>query len=353
MSPANFVGRLANQTADFHLEGSGEAAESDADAGVLVAGRYRLGPRIGSGGEGDTYRARDRTSGDAVALKIFRRTDPTVGARVRGEFEKLRSIDHPGVVRALDVGRHDGRLFLVTELVAGDSIGVIGGVTDESRRRALFATAAYQIADALAYLHARGVVHGDISPENVRIAADDRAVLIDLGAAGLVPTGSAVGTLGFAAPEALIGRISPASDLYGFGATLFYAWTGTGPFGSGVEAVSKMLSAPAPLLSSVRGGLSSRWDDVVNGLLRAAPEQRFSSARFALREMARLGAPAGENESARSQAGTPGLLLPPYPAGDPLSGIFVGRTPERQLLKRAFELLAEGVSPHAAIAVVG
>ncbi|MES1204728.1 MAG: sigma 54-interacting transcriptional regulator [Pseudomonadota bacterium] len=333
--------RLAN-----HVGGQVSAAGQvgSPSGGVLVAGRYRLGKRLGAGGEGETFAAIDEMTGAARALKLFRSASPPVLERVRGEFERLKAIDHPGVVRAVDVGRDQGRLFLVTALVAGDSIGTIAEIADDDRRLSAFARAAREVADALAYLHARGVVHGDVSPENIRLAEGGRAVLIDLGLSGLVSTGGAIGTLGFAAPEALVGQISAASDLFGLGASLFLAWAGTGPFGAGAAAVDRMLASPAPRLAAVRPGLPEAWERIVDGLLQTSPARRTSSARGVLRQIARA-LPGG--------SGTEADILAPFPTGDPLAGAFVGRARELAVIKDALDRLAEGACPHAAIAVVG
>ncbi len=335
MGRANYVGRLGNKRLPAVPIGASPVA--------LVAGRYLIGARLGRGGEGDTFSAVDQNTGATCALKLFRDASPAVLDRVRSEFERLAGMQHPGIVRALDLGRDKGRLFLVTELVEGASIASIAEIADEGRRRALFTRAAREVTDALAYLHGRGVIHGDVSPENVRIASDGRAVLIDHGAAGMVSTGAAVGTLGFAAPEALIGRVGPLSDLFGLGATLFLAWSGAGPFGTGAPAAARMLAAPAPRLSTVRPGLPDAWEALLDRLLQTAPERRPSSARVVLREIARL-APLPSSEPA---------ILPPFPAGDPLAGIFVGRSPERARLKGVLDRLADGAAPHTVVAIVG
>ena len=312
----------------------------------LVAGRYRLGALLGAGGEGDTFSALDETTGQTHALKLFRATGASAVARVRFEFERLRAVEHPGLVRAVAVGRDGDHPYLVTALLAGASIAAIAEVADDERRRTAFTRAARQVTDALGYLHGRGVVHGDVSPDNVRLDPDGGAVLIDLGVAALAGTngGAAIGTLGFAAPEALVGQVCPTSDLFSLGATLFLAWTGTAPFGVGGAAAARMLSTPAARISAVRGGLAPGWEALIDSLLQLAPERRPSSARAVLREIARL---AGE------EADTSAMALPPFPGGDPLAGTFVGRAPERATIAKFFEALGDGACSHAAVVCAG
>ncbi|HEV3031198.1 MAG TPA: sigma 54-interacting transcriptional regulator, partial [Polyangia bacterium] len=203
------------------------------------------------------------------------------------------------------------------------------------------------LADALAHLHSRGVVHGDVCPANVRLEAKGRAVLLDFGLAGPPTSGSgaARGTLGYAAPEALTGARTTAGDLFGLGATLFAAWTGAAPFGSGLPAVQRMLSGRAPALSSVRPGLSEAWDRIIDRLLAPDPRERTPSARQLLREIQRAG--AGKDTPTEVDLGVP------YPEGDPLEGLVVGRAAEREAVRAALERLADGAAPCSVIAVVG
>src|SRR5262249_10638433 len=147
---------------------------------------------------------------------------------------------------------------------------------------------------ALAYLHGRGVVHGDLAPTNARLAGDGRPVLLDFDLAGpgrsAFGTGGASGTLGYASPEALVGDRSPGGDLFSLGAVVYEAWTGVAPFGVGIEAVRRMLGGRAPLASTVRDGLGPEWDRILARLLEPRAEDRYPRARDLLRDIARAGA---------------------------------------------------------------
>jgi serine/threonine-protein kinase PknK len=309
--------------------------------------RYAAGERLGTGASGETLAAVDTADGTACVLKVFA-PGPAGRGTALGELAGLQAVAHPGVVRVRDVGRlDDGRVFLVTERIAGPSIESIASISDEGARRAALQRAAHDLAGALAHLHGRGLVHADVCPANVRLAADGRAVLIDFGLAGapLPGDGAARGTLGYAAPEALTGVRSAAVDLFALGATLYEAWSGAPPFGRGLGAVQRMLSEPAPVLSSIRPGLGEGWDNLVARLLAADPGDRPASARELLREVMRLS--SGADTPPEVDLGVP------YPEGDPLGGIFVGRRAERTALRALLERLADGAAPVSALALVG
>jgi serine/threonine-protein kinase PknK len=311
----------------------------------VLDGRYVAGKRLGRGASGETYTAQERTTGAACVVKLF---DPATRAAATAEFRQLTELAHPSVVRVRDIGRAaDGRLFLVTDLVAGAAIDSLATVLDETQRRRAFERAARDLADALAHLHGRGLIHGDVCPANVRFDDAGRAVLLDFGLAGRprAGDGAARGTLGYAAPEALTGVCTAAGDLFALGATLFETWTGATPFGRGLPAVQRMLTGRAPPLSSVRGGLGEAWDRLVAQLLEPDPRGRPSSARTLLRDIFR--ATAGSDTPTEVDLGVP------YPEGDPLEGILVGRAAEREALRSVMERLAEGSARRAVVTIVG
>ena len=308
-------------------------------------GRYVLAQPLGRGASAETFAARDATTGETVVVKLFA---PESRATATDEFRQLLGVGHPSVVRVRDIGRAaDGRPFVVTEHVPGPPLDSLASVVGEAERRRGFERAAEALADALAHLHGRGVIHGDVCPANVRLDAEGRAVLIDFGLAGpATPAGGgARGTLGYAAPEALAGARTPASDLFGLGATLFAAWAGTPPFGTGLSAVQRMLTGRAPVLSSVRAGLPEAWDRIIDRLLASDPRERTPSARQLLREIRR--AAAGPDAPVELDLGVP------YPEGDPLDGLVVGRAAEREALRGAFERLADGAVSRSVVLVVG
>src|SRR6185369_10602771 len=111
----------------------GSRAAEATEEPARVGGRYRLGRRLGVGGEGETFEAIDEADGSRAAVKLYRQSPPTEALvrRVRGEFERLAGGRHPGVVRARDLGRHEGRLYLAMDLVDGSPLSAIAAVGDD------------------------------------------------------------------------------------------------------------------------------------------------------------------------------------------------------------------------------
>jgi hypothetical protein len=219
------------------------------DAGVLLAGRYRLDEQIAVGGSGQVWRAADTVLGRAVAVKLLRPEyagHAETLARFRGEARHAAQLAHPGIVRAYDYGLAgpDGAPFLVMELVDGPSLAsvMVRGPLEVSW--VLDMTA--QVAAALAAAHAAGLVHRDIKPGNLLLAPDGTVKITDFGiayAAGSAPltrTGTLPGTPGYLAPErAMGGPASPASDLYSLGVVAWECLAGMPPFtGTPLEVAS-------------------------------------------------------------------------------------------------------------------
>ena len=340
MSVANFVG--SGVAAAEGLAGS-------LLSGHVIGGRYRIDQVLGAGRSATAYSATDTVSGQRRVLKIFRPGTLAAGRRASDEFRRLHDLAHRNIVRVWDLAHSsEGALYLVTDEVQGPPITSLAQVVSTDARREAFARCARDLADALAYLHGRGVVHGDLSPANVRLDAEERPVLFDFDLAGPGhggASGGATGTLGYASPEALVGTRGPAGDLFSLGALLYEAWTGAPPFGVGIEAVQRMLSGRAPQLSAVRDGLPPAWDGILAKLLEPRPEDRYPSARELLREVTR---------ASRGEATPVDLdLRAPHPQGDPLAGIFVARQIEREALHTALERLGEGAVARSVIAIVG
>jgi hypothetical protein len=242
---------------------------------------------LGRGGSGQVWRARPRGGGPPVAVKVLVRGDPEQQER---EAALLGELDHPHLVRLLDVVRHEVRgappeVALVLELLAGGSLAALLARRGRLRPGEVVTTVA-PVAAALAHAHERGVVHGDLSPGNVVFTAEGRPVLTDLGTARLVgDTARAEVTPAYVDPVvARGGAPGPASDVFGVAAAAFHALTGIAPWNAadprGTLAVAAagelpdlaLLAPEAPeeLLRVIRRGLS------------AEPHARGSAAAFAL-----------------------------------------------------------------------
>ncbi|MFE0339009.1 serine/threonine-protein kinase [Streptomyces sp. NPDC058955] len=253
---------------------------------MLVADRYRLHGCIGRGGMGEVWQATDEVLGRPVAVKLMlaQSTDPSGADRFRLEAQTAARLSHPHVVGVFDFGTWDGKLFLVMELVEGDSLGSTPAhpLVLPAERVAVVAAHA---AAGLAAAHRQGVVHRDIKPGNLLMDAEGTVKLADFGiarfvddpSAGLTTTGQIVGTGLYLAPERALGKpASPASDVYSLGCVLYQLLTGHPPFRA--DTATALLyqhidSAPTPP-SRLGVVLTPAFEAYLLSLLAKQPEQR-------------------------------------------------------------------------------
>jgi non-specific serine/threonine protein kinase len=219
---------------DAHAD-SRTLTSTPAGDGGLVAGRYRVRARLGRGGWKEVYLAYDERLDRDVALAMIVGAGSDQAARARVEREARvtgRLGDHPHVVTVYDAADLDGVPYMVLRAMTGGSLA-------ETPRPTISATLrlAAQIAAALAHAHAHGVIHRDVKPDNVWLAADGSAALGDFGVAvdaggdRLTADGALVGTARYVSPEQARGDpVSPRSDLYALGVTLYELLTGRPPF---------------------------------------------------------------------------------------------------------------------------
>ncbi len=253
------------------------------NAGELLCGRYRLETLLGQGGMADVWRAVDTTTGDAVAVKLVRSSDPGLASRMAQEAKALSSLEHPGLVRMLDAGAHGEQAFIVMELVEGTTLAarLRKGPLSTERTAMLGRT----LADALAYVHARGIVHRDVKPGNVLLGPGPRARLADFGIARLVDeasltmTGTTLGTAAYMAPEQLEHHaVGTAADVWSLGVILLECLTGTRVFeGTAPEVVARRLAGPVSLPED----LPATWRLLFEGMLAHDPLRRPSAEHTA------------------------------------------------------------------------
>ncbi|MCO5166387.1 MAG: serine/threonine protein kinase [Planctomycetes bacterium] len=282
----------------------------------LTIGPYTLTGSLGRGAFAHVHAAVG-PAGERVALKVLQVTsDPRRRQRFEREVGLLRRLRHPGVVGLLDAGDVEGRPWLALPLVAAGSL-------DERLARegplpwAAVVDLGLQLVEALAAVHAAGALHRDLKPANVLCGGDGRYLLTDFGlvkdaevaeASRLSMTGMVLGTPGFLAPEQARGaETTPATDVYGLGATLYAALTGEPPItGEGfVEVVvATAQRAPAPP-SSLRPGVPPGLEGLVLACLAKRPEERptLDALRAALERQRR-----GRPERRRRRRGRGPLL---------------------------------------------
>jgi len=263
-------------------------------------GQISLIERIGHGSVATVYRGRSQTSAQEVAVKVIR-DDHTQEERARflREGQAAAGISSPHVVRVYGSGQVREHLYLMMELVAGESLGQrllhTGPLSCQQGVRL-----GGDVAQGLTALHAHGIMHRDIKPDNILLSQEGRAKIADLGLAKL-PTDSnltsvdaLVGTPLYLAPEAILtpSRISIASDLYSLGATLFHALTGKPPFSSSdpFAIIEAKLEQVAPPLTRLRGDVPPGLVALVARLLERDPKAR-PTALQTVRELLALGPP--------------------------------------------------------------
>ncbi len=256
----------------------------------LIAGRYELGAPVGAGGMARVVRGHDRLLDRLVAVKLL----PAAGVdaagreRFRREARSAARFNHPNAVTVYDAGDDGGQLYLVMELIDGPSL---------AQRLALSGPmqvdAALHVADgvlaALDAAHRAGIVHRDVKPGNVLLAADGTVKLADFGIArrlddlahDLTATGLVVGTPAYASPEQLAGEpATPASDIYSTGVLLYEMLAGTPPYVGESAAATALAhqSAPVPDLAAARPDVPPAVADAVGRSMAKNPADRFVSA---------------------------------------------------------------------------
>jgi hypothetical protein len=256
---------------------------------VRIATRYQLGGVLGRGGMATVHRAFDSVLGQHVALKQ-RATSGADGDRgmFEREFHALSALSHPGIIEVYDYGIDDTGAYYTMELLDG------GDLREQSPlpwQRAC--SLLYDVCSSLALIHSRRFVHRDVSPRNIRCTSDGRAKLIDFGAMVAMGYGElVVGTPAFVAPEVLnLSLLDARTDLFSFGATLYFALTGRAAFParSFVELEQVWQRPPYPPSRFVPG-IPEALDALVLSLLSLEPAMR---PRTAFEVMQRLGAIAG------------------------------------------------------------
>jgi len=250
-----------------------------------LAGRFELGPVLGSGGMGTVYLAFDRVVGERVAVKLLKvgKGDAERSGRFVQEVRLARRITHRNVVRTHDVVSLDGGWALSMEYVEGMSLAAL--VQRGPLPIAAAAGIARQIAAGLEAAHAQGIVHRDLKPGNVLLDARGVAKLADFGLAtiqGGATQGAFAGTPLYMSPEQVEGRAADArSDIYSAGVMFFEMFCGIPPFDDVAidELARKHLKEPPPRPRSLRGDLPEAFEVAILRALEKDPRRRFASAR--------------------------------------------------------------------------
>jgi serine/threonine protein kinase len=324
----------------------------------VLAPAYVVECEVGRGGMGIVYRARDARLKRAVAVKVlppelaFRQE---IRTRFLREAEMAAQLSHPNIVPIYTVDERDGLVYFVMAFVDGETLGsrlaARGRLPIDQVRRIV-----RQIADALAYAHAKGVIHRDIKPDNILMAADtDRALVTDFGIARavddsptdpggapagtrLTATGVAMGTPAYMSPEQCAGdrTIDGRSDLYALGILAYHMLTGSPPFMGGNSAsllVKQLTEQPAPVRDR-RPDVPPDLAAIVMKLLQKSPADRFADAGALIRALDGEPVPVAAPMNAPMTAPTSAKVVPP-PHAVPVPPATVD--PQARLLSRAMK----------------
>jgi serine/threonine protein kinase/tetratricopeptide (TPR) repeat protein len=256
-------------------------------------GHYQILDKLGAGGMGEVYRARDETLGRDVALKFLhsgQSSDESARKRLLREARTASSLNHPNICTIYEVGETNGSTYIAMEYLQGRTLSSIaqgGQLTAEDAYRY-----ALQIADALAYAHAHGIVHRDLKSANILVTREGYVKVLDFGlakksadspaeetlSASLTTDGSMVGTIQYMAPETLRGVEADARvDVWAMGVILYEMSTGKLPFAGGTrfEVTSAILrDCPKPLPLTC----PSSFQALIAQCLAKDPQQRYQTA---------------------------------------------------------------------------
>jgi TolB-like protein len=253
-------------------------------------GPYELLAQIGAGAMGTVFRAHDRRLNREVAVKVVAPTysaDSTEARWFGHEARAVAALDHPNILSIHDVGMHEARPFLVTELLRGETLR-------ERLRRGAVAEPdlvgyALQIADGLAAAHARGIVHRDLKPENLFLTTAGRVKILDFGVATMRTSDASeadrggatpVGTVSYMAPEQVrLERIDARADVFAFGAVLYEMATGRRAFPGAdrAEKLNAVLTRQPPPLTGIP--CSGRLNPILERCLAKSANERYGTGK--------------------------------------------------------------------------
>lgn len=297
--------RCPNCTQTIHISNGDTSQRTDLNAksqvisrqaNEILGDRYTLERRLGEGGFGSVWLAKDEHIGRSVAIKLpkFDRRDGKRVARFIAEAHACAKLSHPNIVTLYDAGEFEGGPFLAIEYIEGLSLDSYVQQNPISIEQTLNFTE--QLAEALQYAHEQGVVHRDIKPQNVVVTSQGIPKIVDFGLAklleqkqGLTVDGTLLGTPAYMAPEqarGAIDEIGPCSDQYSLGMLLYWMLAGEVPFtGPSIAVVFQVINDIPPSIQTSRPGVDSQLDAICQKAISKSIQDRYRSCADLLRDL--------------------------------------------------------------------
>jgi serine/threonine protein kinase len=311
-------------------------------------GNYDIVSKIADGGMGTVYKAKNRLTGQIVALKVIAPAtakNPILLQRFKQEFEAAKVLDHPNVVKAIEYHGAMPHPFLVMEYVDGESLGQRmerAGAFPEAEAVRIIA----QVCEGLQRAHKQGLVHRDVKPDNILVTRDGLAKLTDMGLVkdvdgdlNLTKTGRGLGTPHYMAPEQFRNAksVDVRGDIYALGATLYALVTGLVPFenASPLDCWMKKIRNEFPAPKELNPSVSDRVDWAIRRAMSAEPDRRPASCREFLEDL------TGQSRTAQH-----GVHAAPNPATDIWYMVYKDETGTTHTVKGSTEGIRNALQNH-------
>ena len=278
--------------------------------------KYTLEKELGHGGMGGVYLGHDNMLDRRVAIKVMLKSygdDPTFVERFKKEAQAAAKLSHPNIAQVYEFDLFEGQPYISMELVSGGSLDKMMEKKPGQLDPGFIMQVGLQIADGLGAAAERGLVHGDVKPENILFAPDGTPKLVDFGLAAMQgDTGEIWGTPYYISPEKVRRqKIDFRADIYSLGGTLYHALTGVAPFEGmdATEVVKARFNGPPKKPSEVRPGIPAKIDDIILRMLEMEPSMRYPTYESLKGDITRFLEKSGLKKTASLPASTRKVVI--------------------------------------------